>query len=97
MNGVVVRRLAKQDIRQARAWYRKVSRVLADDFLKAVDDAMKLAVERPLAFQVVHRTFRRILRHRFPYAMFYDVGDNDSIVVVAVLHQARNPEILRQR
>jgi plasmid stabilization system protein ParE len=96
MTRVVVRRLAKQDIREARAWYRKISRRLADDFLTAVDDAIKLAIERPLAFQLVHRTFRRILLHRFPYALFYQAGDRE-IVVVALLHQARDPEILTGR
>ena len=93
---VSVRRLAKQDIREARGWYRKISPVLADDFLRAVDDAIKLASERPLAFQRVHRTFRRVLLHRFPYALFYDVQEQ-AIIVVAVLHQARDPEILNTR
>jgi plasmid stabilization system protein ParE len=68
MSRVIVRPLAKQDIREARKWYRKISPVLAEDFLAAVDDAISLAKVRPLMFQLVHRTFRRVLLHRFPYA-----------------------------
>jgi toxin ParE1/3/4 len=90
---VVVRRRAKQDIREARLWYRKISPDLGEALLKSVDDAIALAQRYPLAFHVVHRTFRRVLLQRFPYALFYQFGD-DRIIVVAVLHQARDPQAL---
>ena len=93
---VIVRRLAKQDIREARSWYRKISPILANDFLVELNRAVALIREHPLAFQVVHRTFRRVLLHRFPYALFYH-ADEQRIVIVAVLNQARDPEILAER
>jgi|ERR1051325_1802956 plasmid stabilization system protein ParE len=93
---VIVRRLAKQDIREARSWYRKISPVLANDFLVELNRGVALIREHPLAFQVVHRTFRRVLLHRFPYALFYH-ADEQRIVIVAVLNQARDPEILAER
>ena len=93
---VIIRRQAKQDLREAKTWYRNISRALADDFVHRIADAIALAQERPLAFQMVHRTFRRILLHRFPYAIFYH-ADEARIVVVAVLHQARDPETLQSR
>jgi plasmid stabilization system protein ParE len=55
---VIVRSAARRDIRDAKAWYRDISRDLAKDFVRRVDDATALIVERPLAFPVVHRTFR---------------------------------------
>ena len=67
----IIRRDAKRDLHEAKAWYRKIFRALAIDFVRRVDDAIALARERPLAFEVVHRTFRRVLLHRFPYALFY--------------------------
>ncbi len=93
---VIVRAEAKRDIREARAWYRKISRELGNDFVRFVGEAIKLAQERPLVYQLVHRTFRRILLRRFPYSLFFH-ADDDRIVVVAVLHQARDPEILDSR
>jgi plasmid stabilization system protein ParE len=93
---VIIRPEAKDDLREARAWYRNVSPELGKDFVRRTEDAIALARERPLAFQIVHRTFRRVLLHRFPYALFYHAGEN-GIVVVAVLHQARDPEILESR
>jgi plasmid stabilization system protein ParE len=93
---VIIRPEAKRDLRDAKNWYQNISADLMADFVRRVDEAIALAQERPLAFQVVHRTFRRILLHRFPYALFYHPGE-DRIVVVAVLHQARDPELLRKR
>jgi plasmid stabilization system protein ParE len=91
---VIIRRKAKQDLREAKEWYREISRELANAFIERIDEALALVRERPLAFQTVHRTFRRVLLHRFPYALFYHV-DEERIVVVAVLHQARDPETLQ--
>ncbi len=93
---VIVRARAKQDIREARRWYSNISHELGEDFLTSVDQAIAMAQEYPLAFRVTHRTFRRVLLRRFPYALFYHLGD-DRIVIVAVLHQARDPRVLRRR
>jgi plasmid stabilization system protein ParE len=93
---VIVRREAKRDLGEAKTWYRNISRQLANDFIRRIDEAIDLAQERPLAFPLVHQTFRRILVHRFPYALFYH-ADETRIVVVAVLHQARDPETLESR
>jgi toxin ParE1/3/4 len=93
---VILRPEARQDLGKAKAWYRKISPELANDFVRRIDVAIALACERPLAFPIVHRTFRRVLLDRFPYALFYHPGKN-QIVVVAILHQARDPEIIASR
>jgi len=93
---VIIRAEAKRDLREARNWYQNISPDLKRDFVRRVGEAIALAQERPLAFQLVHRTFRRILLHQFPYALFYHAGE-DRITVVAVLHQARDPELLEDR
>jgi plasmid stabilization system protein ParE len=92
---IIVRPRAKRHIREGRSWYQGISAELGDDFLKSVDEAVALAQKHPLAFRLVHRTFRRVLLRRFPYALFYQFAE-DRIVVVAVLHQARDPRVLRR-
>lgn len=92
---VIVRSHAKRDIREAKQWYRNISQELGADFLSAVDDAILLAQKYPLAFSLMHRTFRRVLLRRFPYALFYQ-SDSESIIIVGVLHQARDPELLEK-
>jgi plasmid stabilization system protein ParE len=93
---VIVRPSAKRDVREARKWYRKISPDLSDDFMTSLDEAIGLAQRHPLAFHQTHRTFRRVLLRRFPYALFYHLSE-DRIIVVAVLHQARDPQLLRER
>ena len=93
---VIVRPEAKRDLREAKTWYKNISAELKADFVEKIDDAVALARERPLAYQIVLRTFRRVLIQRFPYALFFH-ADDDRIVVVAVLHQARDPELLETR
>jgi len=92
---VIVRRRAQRQIREAKLWYRNISLELGEDFLKSVDDAIALAQRYPLAFRLVYRTFRRVLLRRFPYALFYQFTE-DRIVVVAVLHQARDPRVVQR-
>lgn len=93
---VIVRPEAKHDIREARQWYRKISPLLGNDFIAAVESAINAARERPAAHQVVFRSFRRVVLHRFPYSLFYDAGP-ERVIIVAVLHQARDPDTLNRR
>lgn len=93
---VIVRPEAKCDIRDARKWYRKISPLLGNDFVAAVEAAIDAAKQHPAAYQLVFRSFRRVLLHRFPYSLFYELRD-DRLIVVAVLHQARDPEALHNR
>ena len=93
---VIIRLEAKQDIREARTWYQDISPEFGNAFIRRLEQAISLVQEHPLAFPLVRRNFRRVLLSRFPYAVFYHVGDQ-RIVIVAVLHQARDPEILAMR
>lgn len=52
--------------------------------------------ENPLQYEVRYRSVRRAVMRRFPYAIFY-LFEGESIVVLAVEHQARDPEHWRQR
>ena len=91
---VVVRKRAKRHILDATSWYTNISRNLGEDFVAAVDDAIESARNYPLAYPVIYRLLRRVLLRRFPYALFYRFKDN-RVVIIAVLHQARDPRLLR--
>ncbi len=93
---VIVRPEAERDIRDAHSWYANISPALSEQFLSAVDQAITAVLENPLAFQVLHRSLRRVLLRRFPYAMFF-AAEESRIVVVGVLHQARDPRVAQRR
>jgi len=82
---VHVRPETEQDLQDAHAWYRDIAPVLGEQFISAVDQAITLASDNPLAFQVLHRSLRRVLLRRFPYALFF-AAEESRIVVLGVLH-----------
>jgi plasmid stabilization system protein ParE len=61
-----------------------------------VNDAIESILAFPDAYPFDYRDARRFLVERFPYGLFYRV-EGDSIVVVACLHAARDPERRRRR
>ena len=57
---------------------------------------LEAVAEKPLAFPAVHRDVRRALVKRFPYGVFFLLS-HDRVIVLAVLHQARNPAVWKRR
>ncbi|MHB8143834.1 MAG: hypothetical protein ACYDGX_09285 [Thermoleophilia bacterium] len=51
---------------------------------------LRAITEHPNRFPIIHRETRRALLHRFPYALFYRVID-EEIIIVACMHGKRNP------
>jgi plasmid stabilization system protein ParE len=92
----IVRPLAEADLENAAQWYDEERPGLAQRFLKDVDRSFVRLRERPLQFPVVAGDVRRALLHTFPYAIYFRVSD-EIIVVLAVLHLRRNPNIWRGR
>lgn len=89
-------REAERDMRAAREWYERAIEGLGDEFLAEVESVLDRIAEAPGQFPVVHRDLRRALLRRFPHAVFFQ-SDAAEIVVLAVLHQARAPEVAARR
>ncbi len=87
---------ALDDVRTAYAWYEGERPGLGDEFLEAVQSALDRILGFPLASPVVHRDARRSLVERFPYCVYYRVA-GDGLVVVALLHAARDPDVPESR
>ena len=83
---------ALADLSKIRAWYRKIDPSLEDRFLRSLNDGLDRIEARPLAYQAIYRNTRRALLHKFPYSIYYVVADS-RIIVLAVIHHKRNPEI----
>jgi toxin ParE1/3/4 len=59
-------------------------------FVREVDDAVSRIAETPIRYPLAEHGTRRVLLQRFPYTLFYRVGDEETIIV-AVAHQKRRP------
>ena len=93
---VVVRPETEADLREARAWYESRQTELGKEFLEEIDAVFQRIVERPSLYRKVHRDARRVLMRRFPYSVYF-LEEPDRIVILAVLHQKRNPAVWRGR
>jgi len=88
--------LARLDILDAVVWYGQQRPGLGMEMSDQIDAALRQAAETPLAFAIIEGTTRRVLAHRFPYAVFFRV-DGDRLIVMAVTHVRRDPIAWRSR
>ena len=84
------------DLADAWNWYEARSAGLGDEFLGAVERCNERISANPALFATVHRSVRRALLWRFPFAVFFVIGD-DVVQVLAVLHVRRDPGVWQKR
>jgi plasmid stabilization system protein ParE len=89
---VVYRRKVGRDLAGGYAWYNGQRDGLGEEFLAAVNAAFDTIERFPDIFARVHDEVRRAVVSRFPYAVFYRL-ETKRVVVLAVLHTARDPKI----
>jgi len=94
--GLILRPAAEEDVRQGYLWYEERQTGLGRRLMEALDAALLAIEKRPVACQEVEGDVRRALMRRFPYGVFY-VVEPQRIVVLAVLHTARDPQAWKAR
>ena len=77
-------------------WYEREQIGLGFEFLGELRAAYLKIVDNPLAYQVLRSGIRRALTRRFPYAIYYSI-EGEVLVILAVLHTARDPAEWQQR
>ncbi|WP_024336143.1 type II toxin-antitoxin system RelE/ParE family toxin [Desulfotignum balticum] len=93
---VHIRPEAETDLEEAALWYEKQNPRLGDEFLDEVQGIFKILSENPYLYAVTHKNTRRALVHRFPFGVYYLI-DQNSIIVVAVMHGSRHPKRWQKR
>lgn len=87
---------AEHDIAEAYAWYEDRRSGLGEEFLSSIEACIAAILRSPEMYAFIHEHYRRGLPRRFPYAIFYEFGEN-CVTVYGVLHTSRDPEKWRQR
>lgn len=87
---------ALNDISSAADWYDQQRPRFGDIYLLAVQDVFASIRRHPEMFPVMIDDIRRALFIRFPYAALYRIK-NDTIQILAVLHQRQHPDIVLTR
>lgn len=93
---VRIRPEAELDLQEAYSYFEQCRLGLGADFIECVQNALAKVLENHEHYPIVHKSIRRILVRRFPFAVFFTEID-DIIVVFAVLHCAREPGTWRAR
>lgn len=87
---------AESDAAETYRWYEQRKAGLGEEFFSVVDDTLALIERTPETFLRIHKELRRVLTRRFPFAVFCVVTP-DTISVLAILHQASDPERWKAR
>lgn len=93
---LIIRPEAEAEVAEAAHWYESHERGLGREFLRAFRAGTSVLRRNPFQYKPVVEQARRALLRRFPYGVFYEVHGND-VVVLACLHEARDPAIWQQR
>ncbi|MBI3944631.1 MAG: type II toxin-antitoxin system RelE/ParE family toxin [Armatimonadetes bacterium] len=88
---------ALEEYTEAAAHYAAIRDDLAEEFLQEMEHGIARILEYPHAWPVIDQDARRYVLKRFPYGVYYRVVDEDTIFVVAVMHQKRRPGYWRHR
>jgi plasmid stabilization system protein ParE len=87
---------AQAEAEQAAEWYEAQQPGLGIEFVLELDAAIERAGETPLAYAQLYQEARRVLAHRFPFAVYF-VYERDVVDVFAVLHQHRAESLWQSR
>jgi plasmid stabilization system protein ParE len=90
--------LAKQDIREAALWYNQRNKGLGKKFTAEVREKIRFIRENPPASNVRYDDVRTAVLNIFPYMVHYTIDESGkAIVVSAVFHTSRAPELWKTR
>ncbi len=89
---------ARDDIRETIQWYNEQQKGMGAKFYRNFVSALKVVRSNPKLFQIRYKDIRQSPVKKFPFQLHYLVEDqNERIVVLAVLHASRNPQIWKER
>jgi toxin ParE1/3/4 len=88
---VIWRSVALREFAEASQWYEKQRAGLGGEFLKQVEDLVRLVSANLQHFRMVQPPIRRALVQRFPYTLFfYERGK--QVVILSLHHPKRDPK-----
>ena len=82
---------------EAVRYYSNISRSLANAFVAQVEHGINQILLFPETWAEIEPDIRRYLIKRFPFAIFYTIETNDTILIHAIMHLSRKPGFWKDR
>ncbi len=94
----VILPLAKEDIRETAQWYSKQQKGLGKRFTAEVREKVYFIRQNPKTSNVRYKNVRTAVLNVFPFMIHYTVDEKSTtVIILAVLHTSRNPELWKNR
>jgi plasmid stabilization system protein ParE len=82
---------AQAEVAEVFASHEQQSYGLGGDFLRMLAAVVEQLTRNPRAFPPARGRFRRILLRRFPYALHFELLDEQTVSVLACVHYRGSP------
>ena len=93
---LIIRPEARVDLLDTFQWYQEQREGLGFDFKLCIDEVISTIQKNPLIHKPLFQNVRRAVTKRFPFGVFY-IFDNNTIVILAVIHARRDPMNWKKR
>ncbi len=94
----VILPIAKEDIRKAAKWYNKKRDGLGKRFTADVRETVRHIKQNPKAFNIRYDNVSTAVLSVFPYMIHFNFDEaHKTVLVSAVFHTSRDPELWRKR
>lgn len=87
---------ARTDISEAAHRYEQERPGLGERFVAELDESLARITMAPSQFRILEEGIRRCAFPHFPYAIYFSL-DEPRVVVVAVTHRRRDPNVWKRR
>jgi plasmid stabilization system protein ParE len=91
-------REALEEYREAAAWYESQRTGLGEEFVSAVESAIREIMQDPARFQAVDAGLRVFRMRRFPYHLIFRWPEGrQHLTIFVVMHRRRKPDYWKGR
>ena len=84
------------EVEAASQFYESNRPELGSEFLDEIDATIQRILANPLAWQQLEGEIRRCRLRRFPYGIIYTILEDETILVISVMHLHRHPSSWRK-
>lgn len=87
---------AQNDFEEAVIWYEEQRKNLGEEFSEEVYLKIEFINQNPRLYQAAFKNIRNAVLDQFPFTIFY-LLKNKFIHIIAIIHQSRNPSLVKNR